>query len=209
MINCYPFFEKILLQRRKSPHEICDARFSKCCGGVSEEFHVCWEDRDFPYLQSVRDLPDETTMPDLTSEEEAEKWILNSVPAFCNTSDKNILNQVLNDYDQETMDFYRWRVSYSQQELSVLISEKLKEDFGIILDLIPVERGRSGRLSKLHIVGSEKELIIGKELEIRNVLSPSHLYSSAFIIEKEIGLDGVPTRFTLVGAGWGHDSNFF
>ncbi|MDD4760030.1 MAG: DUF4922 domain-containing protein [Bacteroidaceae bacterium] len=187
-----------------SDHEICDARFSKCCGGISEEFHICWEDRDFSYLQPVRDLPNETEMPDLTREDEAEKWIRSNAPAFCNTSDKNILNQVLNDYDQETLDFYRWRVSYSQQELSHLIHEKLKEDFGNILDLIPIERGHSGRLSKLQIVGSQKELIIGKELEIRDALSPSHLYSSAFIVEKELGPDGVPTRFTLLGAGWGH-----
>lgn len=185
-------------------HEICDARFSKCCGGISEEFHVCWEDRDFPYLQAVRDLPEEGDLPNLSVEAEAEKWIRTAPPAFCHTSDKEILSQVLNDYDMETPDFYRWQVHYSQKELAGLIAENLKEDFGDILDLIPMERGRSGRLCKLHIVGSKKEMIIGKELEIRSVLSSSHLYSSAFVVEKENGANGVPAGFTLLGAGWGH-----
>ena len=153
--------------------DICDARFSKCCGGVTEEFQYCWEDTPKPYLVSVAD-------------------------PFCNTSDKAVLSQVLNDYDLETNDFYRWTVEYSTDELSQLVNEKLKDDFGTITDLIPLERGKSGRIWKLKIVGSKKTLTIGKELEIRRVLSESHLYSSAFEVEK------TPEGFRLHGKGWGH-----
>lgn len=188
-----------------SEDKICDARYSKCCGGVTEEFHTCWENRDYPYLSSVRDTKEGEPLPDLTREDEAEKWIRGNANAFCNTTDENVLQQVLNDYDLETHDFYRWRVCYTQQVLADLICENLKEDLGDILDLVPVERGRSGRLSKLRIVGSKEELVIGKELEIRRVLSSSHLYSSAFIVEKgPLTAAGVPEQFTLLGAGWGH-----
>ena len=153
--------------------EICDARFSKCCGGVTEEYQYCWEDTPKPYLISVED-------------------------PFCNTDDKAILAQVLNDYDQETNDFYRWKVEYTVDEISALINEKLKDDFGTITDLIPLERGKSGRIWKLKIVGTKKTFTIGKELEIRRALSESHLYSSAFDVEK------TPNGFRLIGKGWGH-----
>ena len=153
--------------------EICDARFSKCCGGETEEFQYCWEDTPKPYLVSFHD-------------------------PYCNTSDKNILSQVLNDYDQETIDFYRWTVEYTQEELSELINRKLKDDFGTITDLIPVERGKSGRIWKLKIVGTKKTFSIGKELEIRRALSETHLLSSAFDVEKQ------GDRFILHGKGWGH-----
>jgi SpoIID/LytB domain protein len=153
--------------------EICDARFSKCCGGETEEFQYCWEDTPKPYLVSFHD-------------------------PYCNTNDKNILAQVLNDYDQETIDFYRWTVEYTQEELSELINRKLKDDFGIITDLIPVERGKSGRIWKLKIVGTKKTFSIGKELEIRRALSETHLLSSAFDVEKQ------GDRFILHGKGWGH-----
>ena len=153
--------------------EICDARFSKCCGGVTEEFQYCWEDTPKPYLVSVED-------------------------PFCNTNDKAVLSQVLNDYDQETNDFYRWTVEYTTDEISNLINEKLKDDFGTITDLIPLERGKSGRIWKLKIVGTKKTFTIGKELEIRRALSESHLYSSAFDVEK------TATGFRLKGKGWGH-----
>ena len=155
--------------------EICDARFSKCCGGQTEEFQYCWENIPKPYLVSLHD-------------------------PYCNTSDKRILREVLNDYDQETPDFYRWTVEYTQQELSELINRKLKDDFGTITDLIPIERGKSGRIWKLKIVGTKKTLTIGKELEIRRALSETHLYSSAFDVEKVE--DG--KRFILHGRGWGH-----
>jgi len=153
--------------------EICDARFSKCCGGVTEEFQYCWEDTPKPYLVSVSD-------------------------PFCNTNDKTVLAQVLNDYDLETNDFYRWTVEYTTEELSALIREKLKDDFGTITDLIPLERGKSGRIWKLKIVGTKKTFTIGKELEIRRALSESHLYSSAFDVEK------TEKGFRLNGKGWGH-----
>lgn len=187
--------------------EICDARFSKCCGGVTEEFQYCWEDTPKNYLTAVRDiaLGIESTLPNLTNEEEAEKWIRFNPPAFCNTQDKRILSQVLNDYDQETVDFYRWKVTLTQEKLQQLIADRLKMDLGSILDMKSVERGTSGRISKLQIIGTEKTFTIGKELEIRRTLSGSHLLSSAFIVDKyDIDEQGVPQRFELVGAGWGH-----
>ena len=153
--------------------EICDARFSKCCGGETEEFQYCWENTPKPYLVSFHD-------------------------PYCNTNDKNILAQVLNDYDQETIDFYRWTVEYTQDELSELVNRKLKDDFGTITDLIPLERGKSGRIWKLKIVGTKKTFSIGKELEIRRALSETHLLSSAFDVEKQ------GDRFILHGKGWGH-----
>ncbi len=187
--------------------EICDARFSKCCGGVTEEFQYCWEDTPKNYLTAVRDiaLGIESTLPNLTNEEEAEKWIRFNPPAFCNTQDKRILSQVLNDYDQETVDFYRWKVTFTQEKLQQLIADRLKMDLGSILDMKSVERGTSGRISKLQIIGTEKTFTIGKELEIRRTLSDSHLLSSAFIVDKyDIDEQGVPQRFELIGAGWGH-----
>lgn len=182
----------------ESENKICDARFSKCCGGVVEEFQNCWEDIKFPYLVKLRDDVDSSNVPDLTIEAESVKWIQSRPSAFCNTQDKKILGQVLNNYDQETTDFYRWTVTYTQDELSALVLKRSGIDFGLIQELIPVERGTSARLVKLKIVGSKKTLIIGKELEIRRILSTSHLYSSAFTIKK----DG--DKFILTGAGWGH-----
>ena len=187
--------------------EICDARFSKCCGGVTEEFQYCWEDTPKNYLTAVRDiaLGIESTLPNLTNEEEAEKWIRFNPSAFCNTQDKRILSQVLNDYDQETVDFYRWKVTLTQEKLQQLIADRLKMDLGSVLDMKSVERGTSGRISKLQIIGTEKTFTIGKELEIRRTLSDSHLLSSAFIVDKyDIDEQGVPQRFELIGAGWGH-----
>lgn len=186
--------------------KICDTRFSKCCGGAFEEFQNCWENVKHPYLIGQRDSQTEHRLPDLSIEAEADKWIRTSPVAFCNTQDKKILSQVLNNYDQETADFYRWKVSYSQQELSELIHKRSGIDFGEIIDLIPVERGTSGRLVRLKIVGTLRTLILGKELEIRRTLSTSHLYSSAFVVDKEYKEDEeeIPSRFTLTGAGWGH-----
>lgn len=187
--------------------EICDARFSKCCGGITEEFQYCWEDRPKTYLTAVRDiaLGVEHTLPNLTNEEEAEKWIRFNPPAFCNTQDKKILSEVLNDYDQETVNFYRWKETLSQEKLQQLIADKLKMDLGAILDMKAVERGKSGRISKLQIIGTEKNFTIGKELEIRRTLSDSHLLSSAFVVDKyDKDEQGVPQRFELIGAGWGH-----
>lgn len=187
--------------------EICDARFSKCCGGITEEFQYCWEDTPKTYLTAVRDiaLGVKHTLPNLTNEEEAEKWIRFNPPAFCNTQDKKILSEVLNDYDQETANFYRWKETLSQEKLQQLIADKLKMDLGAILDMKAVERGKSGRISKLQIIGTEKTFTIGKELEIRRTLSDSHLLSSAFVVDKyDKDEQGVPQRFELIGAGWGH-----
>ena len=197
--------------------DICDARFSKCCGGETEEFQYCWEDTPKSYLTAVRDLvlgvkneeqedPSRFTLhSSLQDEATAEQWIRSNPPAFCNTTDKKILSQVLNDYDQETADFYRWKVTYSQEKLQQLFEEKLKMNFGSILDMKAVERGKSGRISKLQIIGTEKTFTIGKELEIRRALSDTHLYSSAFVVDKyDKDEQGVPQRFEIIGAGWGH-----
>ena len=194
--------------------DICDARFSKCCGGVTEEFQYCWEDTPKNYLSSVRDIIQgvksvgsaaPAPLPPLQDEAAADAWIRSNPPAFCNTTDKKILSQVLNDYDQETADFYRWKVTLTQEKLKQLLDEKLKMNFGDILDLQAEERGKSGRISKLRIVGTEKTFVIGKELEIRRALSDTHLYSSAFVVDRcDIDEKGVPQRFDIIGAGWGH-----
>ena len=184
--------------------EICDARFSKCCGGETEEFQYCWENLRKPYLVALRDAPQQEAL-DLTIEANADRWIRSSPESFCNTRDAKVLSQVLNNYDQETSDFYRWRVEYTQQQVQQLLTEKLGIDFGAVVDLIPVERGTSGRLSKLRIVGEKLTLVIGKELEIRRALSKSHLYSSAFVVDTfDRNEQGIPKRFALIGAGWGH-----
>lgn len=178
--------------------KICDARFSKCCGGAVEEFQHCWEPVKHNYLVKLRDSENPADLPDLTVEENARKWIMDSPDAFCNTTDKDILSQVLNSYDQETVNFYRWKVEYDKKELGELILKRSGVDYGEILDLVPVERGTSGRLVRLKIVGTKKTMTIGKELEIRRTLSASHLYSSAFVVEKS------GNKFILHGAGWGH-----
>ena len=218
--------------------DICDARFYKCCGGMLEEFENAWEDTHYDYLEVVRDSEESAktevearaqalkkkdpskmkygknaaTILDLTDEGKAEAWIFSEPDAFCNTKDAVILSQVLNNYDQETANFYRWKVEYTQEEISNLVNTKSGEDFGQIVNLIPIERGTSGRLVKLKIVGTKKTMIIGKELEIRRILSTSHLYSSAFVA-KRLNAEGkylseesneVPAKFELYGAGWGH-----
>lgn len=186
--------------------ELCDARFSKCCGGVFEEFEYCWEPRHYDYLEARRDAANEYRFPDLRVEEKAVEWIERRPDAFCNTDDKEILSQVLNNYDQETHDFFRWEVTYSRDELAAIVRERSGIDFGDIIDLKPMTRGTSGRLSRLMIVGTRRTMIIGKELEIRRTLSTSHLRSSAFTVERKL-IDpdtGVPGQITLRGAGWGH-----
>ena len=186
--------------------KICDARFSKCCGGVVEEFEYCWEPVPHPYLVRVDDNPG--TVPvntlDLKIESNAVAYIEGTPEAFCNTQDASLLRQVLNDYDQSSNDFYRWKVNFTQDEIAALIREKSGMNFGEIMDLVPIERGESGRLVRLKIVGTKKTLIIGKELEIRRWLSDSHLYSSAFTVEKQHITKGIPRKFILHGAGWGH-----
>ena len=181
--------------------QICDARFSKSCGGVSELFESCWADEHYPYLERVVDsqsLTVNSQQMDLTVEENAEAWIRGEYDSFCNTHDKEILSQVLNNYDQETTDFYRWKVEYTTEQLSELVARRSGIDFGTIIALEPVERGVSGRLTRLRIVGTKRTMIVGKELEIRRWLSESHLYSSAFVVDK------TENGFVLTGAGWGH-----
>ena len=192
----------VLLENDK----ILDARFSKSCGGISESFENVWEPVKHPSISAIYDykfVVDDFD-DDFLKEENAAKWIKGNPPAFCNTNDPKILNQILLDYDQETKDFYRWKVEFTQQQISDLIKRKSGIDFGFIKDLVPVERGFSSRLVKLKIVGTKKTLTIGKELEIRRTLSETHLYSSAFIVEKFGDVDGVPEKFLLRGAGWGH-----
>ncbi len=186
-------------------NEICDARFSKCCGGVAEAFENVWEPVKHPYLTKVVDneIPPENYNLQLTDENNAEAWILGNPEAYCNTNDTKVLSQVLNDYDQETNNFYRWQVSYNQTELANLIQKRIGIDFGKIIEMKATERGVSGRIIKLQIIGEKRTMIIGKELEIRKALSESHLYSSAFAISKTKGKDG-EFIFTLHGAGWGH-----
>jgi SpoIID/LytB domain protein len=187
-------------------HEICDARFSKSCGGLTESFHNVWEPVVHEYLSSIVDYKFEPENYNLnfSFEKNAEKWIKGNPPAYCNTRDEKILSQVLIDYDLETTDFFRWKIEYSQDEIAALISKNSGSEFGEIVDLIPLERGDSSRLIRLKVVGSKKELIIGKELEIRRLLSLTHLYSSAIVIEKQNIDNNIPGKFVIYGAGWGH-----
>jgi SpoIID/LytB domain protein len=202
--------KKAVLQTRGivllSEGKICDTRYSKSCGGISEDFENVWETVRVPYLTSVIDYKyePENFNIDFSNEVNARKWITGNPQSFCNTSDKVILSQILIDYDQETTNFFRWIVEYSQKKLAAIIKDKTGIDFGEILDFIPVERGSSSRLIKLRIVGTKKSLTVGKELEIRRILSKNHLYSSAFVVEKIVDKNDVPEKFILHGAGWGH-----
>jgi SpoIID/LytB domain protein len=185
---------------------VCDTRYSKSCGGVTEVYRAAWEDRDVPYLAAVYDGAGEITayqMP-LTDEGNAEAWIRAAPQAFCNTQAKELLARILPGFDQETSDFYRWRVSYAADELRAIIESRLSIDVGRIKSLEPLERGQSGRIIRLRITGERQTLVIGKELEIRRALSRSHLYSSAFVVDVETGDADYPQSFALIGAGWGH-----
>lgn len=182
--------------------EICDARFYKACGGITDEFRSSWEEIDVPYLKPVSDAA--VSYPAIGSESAAEEWILSRPEAYCNTSDPRILRQILPSFDQETTDFFRWQVAYEREMLEQLILRKSGIDFGTLMALEPVQRGPSGRIIRLRVSGTNRTIIVGKDLEIRRWLSPSHLYSSAFVVRTERGGDGVPLRFTLHGAGWGH-----
>jgi SpoIID/LytB domain protein len=181
---------------------ICDARFYKACGGLTEEFQNAWEDTPIPYLTSIADSP-VSHLP-LHTEKEARQWILSNPEAYCHTSDARYLRQILPSFDLETTDFFRWRVEYSRVELEAILREKSGLDFGTLQDLVPLVRGPSGRMVKLKVVGSKRTVVVGKDLEIRRWLSRSHLYSSAFVVEISREPDGTPQRFTLRGAGWGH-----
>jgi SpoIID/LytB domain protein len=186
--------------------QICDARYSKSCGGRSEVFGSAWEDISVPFLSTVSDAA--TEHPLINSEEAAAQWVHSSPEAYCNTTDGNILRQVLPSFDQETTDFYRWTVTYTQEELAALLHKRSGMDFGQVRLLEPLQRGPSGRIVRLRIVGSRRTVVVGKELEIRRWLSNSHLYSSAFVVRAEGGAHGIPAKFTLHGAGWGHGVGF-
>jgi SpoIID/LytB domain protein len=176
--------------------EICDARYSKACGGLTEEFATAWNDKQVSYLLGVPDASISHRL--IRTEEEARRWILSDPEAFCNTKDERLLKKILPDFDRETKNFFRWRVEYSREQLQQILREKSGFDFGTLRELVPLTRGPSGRISRLKIVGSKRSMVVGKELEIRRWLSRSHLYSSAFVVT--LGGD----RVILHGAGWGH-----
>jgi len=182
--------------------DICDARYSKACGGLTEKFATAWGGRDAPYLTSVSD----SSIPHrhIGSEEDAERWIDSRPVAYCNTEDEEILDKVLPDFDRETRDFFRWKVEYTREELEEILFENSGFDFGTLQAITPLHRGPSGRISKLRIVGSKKSIVVGKELEIRRWLSRSHLYSSAFVVKVHCNRHEEVARFVLHGAGWGH-----
>jgi SpoIID/LytB domain protein len=177
-------------------NEICDARYSKACGGITEEFDTAWDDKRVSYLTSISDAP--VSHQPITTEEEASAWILSEPEVYCNTKDESLLNKILPDSDRETKSFFRWRIEYSRQELEEILREKSGFDFGTLQDIVILSRGPSGRISRLKIVGSKKSMVVGKELEIRRWLSRSHLYGSAFVVRVE------DDRFIFNGAGWGH-----
>jgi SpoIID/LytB domain protein len=183
-------------------NDICDARYHKACGGLTDTFANTWENVTVPYLTSVSDSP----LPHnpIRTEDEAMQWILGEPEAYCNTKDSNTLRRILPPFDQETTDFFRWKVTYTRVELEEIIREKSGMDFGNLLSLTPIERGPSGRIVRLQIAGSKRTLTIGKELEIRRWLSRSHLYSSAFVVCAKNDPSGLPVSFVLQGAGWGH-----
>ncbi|HSB07344.1 MAG TPA: SpoIID/LytB domain-containing protein, partial [Thermodesulfobacteriota bacterium] len=181
---------------------ICDSRYSKACGGITENFDTAWDDKRVPYLGSISDAP--VPHRPVETEEEASSWILSEPEAYCNTKDNHLLEKVLPDFDLETKGFFRWRVKYSRQELEEILREKSGFDFGTLKEIVPLRRGPSGRISRLRIVGSKRNMVVGKELEIRRWLSRSHLYSSAFVVTMEYNPHGEAEQFILDGAGWGH-----
>lgn len=185
--------------------KLCDTRFSKCCGGVMELFSTCWSNEDMPYLTPKLDREGEESLPDLTTEKGATQWCTTHPDAWCAAPSRQLLRKVLNGYDLETPDFYRWKVEYTAPELAEILRERTGVDFGEILSIEPLHRGPSARIDKLRIQGTKHTMTIGKELEIRRSLSKSHLYSSAFIVTTS-GTDehGVPQHWILQGAGWGH-----
>ena len=181
---------------------VCDARFSKACGGRTELYENCWEEISIPYLQSVSDSSEQ--FQQLLTGDDAERWVVSSPDVYCNTNDGKMLQLVLPSFDQETTDFFRWNIEYSSEQLEEILRTKSKIDFGTVMDIVPLKRGPSGRIVKLKIAGSKRTMIVGKELEIRRWLSNSHLYSSAFVVKIERDANGLPVKFAFQGAGWGH-----
>lgn len=182
--------------------EICDARYHKACGGLTEDYATCWEKKEVPYLSHISDAAAPRTP--VRTEADAERWILGLPDVYCNISDPDLLRKILPAFDRETADFFRWQVDHTREELEEILHEKSGIDFGVLHNLTPLERGPSGRIRRLAVEGSNARVVVGKELEIRRWLSPSHLKSSAFIVSTERSPSGVPARFILRGAGWGH-----
>ena len=182
--------------------KICDARYSKACGGVTEEFATAWDNKQVPYLGSISDAP--VQHPSIRSEDEASRWVLSEPEAYCNSKDETLLNKILPGFDRETKDYFRWRVEYSRTEIEEILREKSGFDFGSLQNVVPLQRGTSGRIFRLKIIGSKRSMVVGKELEIRNWLSRSHLYSSAFVVSIKSNPQGEAERFIFDGAGWGH-----
>lgn len=183
-------------------HAICDARYHKACGGRTDNFESTWEETPIAYLSSIADA--DISHEPIDTEAAAQKWVRTRPDAYCNTTDEPLLRRVLPDFDQETADFFRWRVTYGREELEAILLEKSGIDFGSLQNLVSLARGPSGRIMRLRIEGSKAAITVGKELEIRRWLSPSHLYSSAFCVSAERDASGLPVRFNLDGAGWGH-----
>ena len=181
--------------------EICDARYSKACGGLTEDFDTAWDEKRVPYLMSISDAP--VSHPPIKTEEEAARWILSGPEAYCHTRDESLLEKILPVFDRETESFFRWTIEYSREELEEILREKSGFDFGDLREVLPLCRGPSGRICRLKIIGSKKSMVVGKELEIRRWLSRSHLYSSAFLVKVKYDR-GKAERFTFHGAGWGH-----
>ena len=182
--------------------EVCDARYYKACGGLTDNYDNTWEAKRIPYLTSISDAPH--PFAPIRTEDEARAWVSARPDAYCNTTDEEVLRRILPDFDRETTDFFRWEVRYARKELENLLQRKAGIDFGTLKDLIPLERGPSGRIIRLKIEGSKRTVTVGKELEIRRWLSESHLYSSAFVVSADRDASGEAICFTLQGAGWGH-----
>ncbi len=191
-------FGQVIIDR----DEICDARYSKACGGLTEDFDTAWDDKRVSYLTSISDAP--VSHRRIGTEEEAARWILSEPEAYCHTEDERLLEKILPAFDRETKSFFRWTTEYSREELEEILREKSGFDFGDLKEIIPLRRGPSGRIRQLKIVGSKKSVVVGKELEIRRWLSRSHLYSSAFLVKVKYDSGENPARFTFHGAGWGH-----
>jgi SpoIID/LytB domain protein len=182
--------------------EVCDARFHKACGGLTERFGTAWEDIDVPYLASVSDGP--AAFDPADTEQRARLWLHSRPDAYCSIRDTDFLAGILPDYDRETADFFRWQLAHDRRDLEKIIENKSQMEMGTLREILPLARGPSGRIHRLRIVGSRRSLEIGKELEIRRWLSPSHLYSSAFTITAQGGTADAPERFVFHGGGWGH-----
>ena len=182
--------------------EICDARYHKACGGMTEDYATCWEEKTVPYLSHISDAA--MPLAPVRTEADAGRWILSRPDVYCNTNNSELLKKILPAFDRETTDFFRWQVDYAREELEEILRKKSGIDFGRLQNITPLERGPSGRIRRLRIEGSKNSITVGKELEIRRWLSPSHLMSSAFIVSAARDVCGVPARFSFHGAGWGH-----